>query len=162
MTRILALGLVSSLALAAATPVAAAAPSASASIYRFDVSITGMDPKGGPTQYTLVLQENQHGELQTGSNIPLAPLGASQAPRQQIGLEMKFMYELRGSVVVLSGDVELTTADPATPTAGPTLHRIRAESAVPITPGQPALFSSLYDLNTKHRVEITVTAQRLL
>lgn len=141
------------------------------SVFRIDVSVTGLDDARAatPATYTLMLQENTPGVISTGANVPLQVTagGASGAAgtsvaRQDVGLRLHFNYTMRAEVVVLSGDVEMSSAVPSA-TPGPvTLHRLRAESVVPITPGTPVLFSSVYDLTSHRRYEITVNARRML
>ncbi len=158
----LAIGAIAVTSTAIAAPPPPAPPPPQASIYRFDVAITGLDASAKPSTYTLVLEESSHGGLSTGANIPLVAPNQSSATRQDVGLKLSFRYTLRGAVVVLEGEVEVSSADPPTAATAATLHRIRAESVVPITAGTPALFSSLVDITSHRRYEVTVTAQRLL
>ncbi len=148
---------------APSAPAPAAATPATASFYRFDVSITGIDegPKAGAATYTLVAEEGQRAELRSGWNIPYAS-ATGVTSRQQLGLGIELGYTLRGATVVLEGDVEIQGVDPASPAGSPTWRRVSARSAVPLVAGQPTLFASVYDIASKHRYEVTITAKRVL
>ncbi len=140
-------------------------PDAPRSIYRFDVSVTGVEegPRAAPATYTLILRENQMGSASTGANIALgAAGGAGPAPRQDVGLSLRFTYTLRGEVALLTGYVELSSVEPASGGGAVTLHRVHVDGVAPVTPGTPALLGSVYDLSTRRRYEVTVTARRLM
>lgn len=153
-------------ALVLSSRVAAADPPAAAprSLYRFDVTITGLEagPHAAPATYTIVLTENQTGDVATGANVPLGPAGASAVARQDVGLNLRLSYTLRGETVLLAGQVEVSSAEAGAAGAAATIHRMRADGVAPITPGTPALFSSVYDLATRRRCDVTVSARRLL
>lgn len=139
-------------------------PAASRPVYRFDFAVTGVDdgPRASPATYTLVLQENQTGHVSTGTNIALGPTPAGgAAPRMDVGLNLHFSFAQRGTALLLSGGFELSTADAAG--AGPvSIHRVRSESVVAVSPGTPALVTSVYDLTSHRRYEVTVSAQRVM
>ena len=138
------------------TPAVASAPAAP-SFYRLEVSISD-GTKATPDAYSMVLEENQHGRLQSGQNVSL---GAGV--RQAVGLELGFSYTLRGAVLVLDGEVEMSSIDPTTVASGaPTIRRVKAVLIAPVVPGTPMQFVSLYDVNTKHRYEVTVSAKRVM
>ena len=163
---VVALATTPALAVVAAPASAPPAPAVSpttASFYRFDVSITGIDEaaKAGPATYTLVAEEGQRAELRSGWNIPYAA-ATGVTNRQQLGLSIELGYTLRGQTVVLEGDVEVQGVDPTSPASSPTWRRVSARSAVPLVAGQPTLFASVYDIATKHRYEVTITAKRIL
>ncbi|HUJ61818.1 MAG TPA: hypothetical protein VLX92_25110 [Kofleriaceae bacterium] len=134
-------------------PALAETPSTPHALYRFDISIAGLDHD--PATYSVFLEENVDGQVSTGANIPLAT--GTTTFREQTGLNMHFKFHLRDKIVVLEGDVELST-----PTGGAVFHRVRAQGVVPINPGTPATFTSLYDITSHHRYEVSVTASRLL
>src|SRR6516164_8384283 len=91
---------------AAPTPPTPTPPPARA-IHRFDVAVSGLDEGGHPATYTLILQENNTGELATGTNVPMNT-GTTPSPRMDVGLKIRLNYTLRGSVVVVEGDLELS------------------------------------------------------
>lgn len=152
-----------------AAPAATTAPQAARPIYRFDVSITGIETgaQAQPATFTIILEENQVGMVHTGSNVPLVARGAPGAaavvaPRQDVGLSLRFTFTSRGPAVVLNGSVEFSAVDPAAGAGPAVIHRVRVDGAVPVTPGTPTLFGSAYDVTTHRRYEINVTARRLL
>jgi hypothetical protein len=151
------------LALAPLTAAADPAPPAR-SLYRLDVTINGLGdgPRPAPATYTLFLEEHATAELSTGLNLPIS--GATSVTRQDVGLQLKFSYELRGAAVILGGQIELSSAEPGPGAApgSPTLRRLRATSVVAVTPGTPALFTSVTDAATHRRTEVTVAVQRML
>lgn len=142
------------------------APSPPRPVYRFDVTITGVDqdPRAPAATFALNLEENQRGGFSTGSNVPLTTGNASPGAavaRQDVGLNVHFSFVLRGSTPVVSGNVELSSVDAGG--AGPsTIHRFRVEGFAAVAPGSPAMFASLYDLTTRRRYEVTIGARRLL
>jgi hypothetical protein len=151
------------LALAALTTTAVADPAPPArSLYRLDVTITGLGdgPRPAPATYTLFLEEHATAELATGLNLPVSSPSSPQVARQDVGLSLKFSYDLRGPAVILAGQVELTAAEPGP--GAPTLRRLRATSVVPVTPGTPTLFTGVTDATTHRRTEVTVAVQRML
>jgi len=143
------------------TPAVASAPAAP-SFYRLEVSISD-GTKPTPDTYSMVLEENQHGRLQTGENVSLGGGANGGMARQAIGLELGFSYTMRGAVLVLDGEVEMSSLDPTTVASGaPTFRRLKAVLVAPVVPGTPTQFVSLYDVSTKHRFEVTVSAKRLM
>lgn len=88
---------------------------AARSVYRFDFTVVGVDDaRSGPATYTLVLQENQAGHVSTGTNIALgAAANGAAASRMDVGLNLHFSFERRGTALLLSGGFELSTADAA-------------------------------------------------
>jgi hypothetical protein len=148
----LMLAILATPAFADTAPAATPAPS----IYRFEISITGMDPdpKAAPATYTLTLQEGRAGTIATGANIALST--GQSAARQNVGLDIKMEYTLRGGTVILDGDVELTALEPNSST----IHRVRASDTVPIN--GTTLFASVYDVVSHRRYEVNVSAKKLL
>jgi hypothetical protein len=139
-----------------------AAPVAAPAFYRLDVSISGVDdaPKPQPIAYTLLLEENQKESIHTGWNIPYST-GSNTTMRQSLGLSMNFELALRGGTPVLEGEVEMELVEPNSPASSPVWHQVKAQSAVPVVQGQPTLFTSVYDIASKRRYEVTVTAKRV-
>jgi len=128
------------------------------SVYRFDVSITGLDTT--PATYALVLAEAQQGRIESGANIPYP--GASGVSRELLGMELKMTYVQRGSVLLLEGDFDVKSLG-ASGANGPTWNDLRADGLVmPITVGKPMLLTSVYDVAAHRRYEVTITAQRVL
>lgn len=141
-----------------------APPSSARPVYRFDFAVTGVDdgPRSNPATYTLVLQENQTGHVSTGTNIALGPsANGAAAPRMDVGLNLHFSFAQRGPALLLTGGFELSTAD-ATGGGPVSVHRVRSESVVAVSPGTPALVTSVYDLTSHRRYEVTVSAQRVM
>jgi len=141
---------------------APAATPPAATIYRFEVSITGIeqDPKAAPATYTLTLQENTTGLVSTGANIAMT--SGQNATRQNVGLDIKMSYTLRNGVVVLSGDLEMSAVEATQTNGAPNIHRVRAENVIPITGTSPTLFTSVYDVVSHRRYEVNVSAKKLL
>lgn len=146
------------------------------SVYRIEVSVTGLDEnaRAAPATYVVNLLENQAGTVASGANVPLGPLPVGSAgsgtlgvpggasPRQDVGLTIHLAYSLRGSVVLVTGGVEISSADAPGPGTAATIHRVRVEGVTPVTPGTPAVFGSVYDLASHRRYEVTLTARRVL
>lgn len=147
----------SSAASAATSPAASGVPS----VYRFDVAVTGADPtQKSPVTYTLVLEEDHGGEISTGSVIPLT--NAPTSARESVGLSVHLHYSVRGGIVLLDGEFEMSSVDPVAGPGGATIHRVKASGIVPITPGAPALLTSANDVVSHRHYEVSVTAQKLL
>ena len=153
--------LICSLALAAlCSPALAGPPAPPASIYRFDVTITGLDAK--PATYSLMLGENQRGTAESGSNIPYAT-SSTTTSRESLGMKLEMSYQQHAGVLVVDGGFELTALDPSGSTANPTWRRIGAhDMIVPVTPGKPTLFTNITDTTAHKTYEVTVTATKLL
>jgi hypothetical protein len=164
-----AAGLCAALLLAHGTAHADPPDTATRSVYRIEVSVTGLDASAHPTPatYTLVMMENQAGAISSGTNVPLsvgstALPGAPLGPRQDVGLSLHLTYNLRGAVVLLTGEVEFSSVEPNTPGGAAVIHRVRVAGTTAVTPGHPALLGSVFDLVTHRRYEVTVAAQRIL
>jgi len=157
--------LLASLVALAAT--AAASPDVKAraqhSFYRIDVSISGLDGTTDPTVYSMVLEEASRGKISSGVNIPFGAGTAGATARQTVGVEVGLSYELRGDVVILAGDVEVSSVDPSTTArSSPSLRSLRAFATAPIVGSKATPFASLYDVGTKRRYEVTVAATKVL
>lgn len=162
--RTRSVALLTSACLLVAAPAHADPPAPAARpVYRFDFTVVGLDDaRSGPATYTLVLQENQTGHVSTGTNIALGSgASGSAAPRMDVGLNLRFSFERRGAALLLSGGFELSTAD-ATGGGPVSVRRVRSESVVAVTPGTPALLTSVHDVASHRRYEVTVSAQRVL
>lgn len=143
---------------ALATPTSA--PPAPASVYRFDVAVTGID--ASPATYTMLLAENRPSELRSGTNVPFpAPGGVA---REQLGMRLELSYAQHGNLLLVEGGFDMSALVPnAAGTGAPTWGRLEAKDlVVPVTPGKPAVFASLYDVATHHRYEVTITAHRAM
>jgi hypothetical protein len=145
-------------------PRAASAPEAPRPIYRFEFAVRRSDdpPNARPASYTMNLEENHPGTLSVGSNVPLQTPSSARAvaPRQDVGLMLHFDFAMQGSTVVLTGSVEISSAEPMTNgVAG--IRRFRADGAIPIVPGRTTPFVTVADASTHNTYEITVTATRL-
>jgi hypothetical protein len=152
--------LTSSLVLAALCTPALAGPTAPASIYRFDVTITGLDAK--PATYTLMLGESQTGRVQSGSNIAYSTSSTSTA-RENLGMSLEMSYTQHAGVLLVDGGFEVTALDPSGSPANPTWRRVSAhDMIVPVTVGKPALLTNIYDTTAHKAYEVTVIAQKLM
>lgn len=145
----------------------ARAPDAPRSVYRLDVSITGIEEgaRAAAATYVIMVEEHQTGGLSTGANVPLVGSGSSTAPmspRQDVGLSLRFSYELRGQVLLVTGNVEMSSVEPSSSPAPVSIHHLRAEGVTAVTPGTPTLFTSIYDIQSHRRYEVTINARRVL
>jgi hypothetical protein len=141
------------------------APEAPRPIYRFEFAIRRADdaPNARTASYVMHLAENQPGTLSVGSNIPLQSASTTHpnmAPRQDVGLVLHFNFSMQAGTVVLSGTVEISGAEPMTNGIA-AIRRFRADGAIPVVPGRPALFANVTDPATHNTYEITVTATRV-
>lgn len=140
-----------------------AKPRAQHAFYRIDVSITGLDGKTAPTTYSMVLEETRYGKLSSRVNIPLGAGANGATTRQNVGIELGLSYELRGDVVILDGEVELSSVDPATAgRTSPSFRSLCAVASAPIVGTKATPFASLYDVGTKRRYEVTVAATKVM
>lgn len=127
-------------------------PQPARSVYKFDVSITGIDAQ--PATYAIVVEENERGVLSSGANVQIGNT------RQELGLQLKLSYSQRGGAIVASGDFEMSNADQ---TSNPvSFHKIRAAGSAAITGSKPALLASVYDPQSKKRYEVSVTATKMM
>ena len=148
---------------AATTNVAMADPPRPQSLYRFDVTIldAGAPTPAMPATYSLVLAENSSGRLTVGTSVPVATTAAATAPaREDIGVDLRLGYAMRGEVVVLSGTVELSSLEPGA--GARTVRRIRVDGFARITDGTPSVFASVVDPASHRRYEITIVGHRVL
>ena len=148
--------------LASSTALAAppAAPPAPASVYRFDLSVTGID--ASPATYTMLLAEGHRSELRSGTNVPFTAGGG--IAREQLGMRLDLQYEQRGNMLLVEGGFDMSALVPSTAgTGAPTWGRLEAKDlVVPVTPDKPVMFASLYDVATHHRYQVTITAHRAM
>jgi hypothetical protein len=148
-------------------PRATEAPEPPRAIYRLEFTLHRPDDPANArlATYTITLEERHPGSVSIGANVPLsatAPTNANaSASRVDVGLMLRASFVVRGNVVVVTGEAEMSTAEPS-PTTAPTIHRVRADGVVPVTPGHPASFTTLTDPGTRRPYEITVNATRVL
>ena len=133
---------------------AALADPAPQHVYRLDYTITEV-AAGKPAEtsaYTLTLEEQDVGELKLGKNMALRPSNA----RVDVGLKIQAHYTTIGNDVLLQSDVEVSAAEDPT-----TIRKIAARGDALVTPGKPALVSSLDDPAAHKRYEVNVTVTKL-
>jgi hypothetical protein len=148
------------LAVLSSTAVAAAPTTAPASVYRFDVSIAGID--ASPATYTLLLAENIRGELHSGPNISYFGGSPAGSIRKELGMDLKLRYAEHNGVLLVDGEFRMSAiANPSAPNPNWTQVDV-GDVVVPLTPGKATLFTSVYDLAAHKRYEVTLTAQRVL
>ncbi len=162
MTKTLPLALLAVAAASASADSAKPAPAPPpppASMYRLDVSITGLDadPKAAPATYSLTLEEDTRGALGTGTNLPLQPAAKDGAvPRIDIGMRLGFKYRsVNATTIVVSGDLEMEAVEQASPTV---FHKVRVEGATAVTGSTPSQLASVFDNVSHRRVEVSITA----
>ena len=153
--------LTSAITLAAlCSPALAGPPPMPASVYRFDVTITGLDAK--PATYTMMIGENLQGHVQSGSNISFATSSTTTA-RENLGVTIDLAYQQHAGVLIVDGGFEITALDPSGSVSNPTWRRVGAhDMIVPVTAGKPTLFANIYDTTAHKTYEVTVTATKLL
>lgn len=145
--------LLSILCLVGATTAALADPAPS-HVYRLDYTVTEVIA-GKPAQtssYTLVLEEHDLGKLELGKNLALYPSNA----RVDVGLRIDAHYTTIGDDVLLQTGVEVSAAESPS-----TIRKLLARGDALVSPGKPALVSSLDDPATHTRYEVTVTTTKL-
>jgi hypothetical protein len=147
-------------ALLSSTALAAPAPTPPASVYRFDVSVAGIDVS--PATYTLLLAEDTRGKLHSGPNIPYVGGSPVASMRENLGMDLELRYEGRNGMLLVDGSFWMrTVVVPTSP--NPSWSQVHVQDVVvPVTPGKPTLFTSVYDLAAHKRYEVTLTAQRVL
>jgi hypothetical protein len=135
-------------------------PTPTVSVYRFDVSIAGIEPS--PATYTLILAEDRPGQVHSGPNIAYVSGSAGAVQREQLGVDLGLRYVERNGVLLVEGDFSMRSV--VAPTGpNPSWAKVGVgDVVVPVTPGKPTLFTSVYDLAAHKRYEVTVTAQRVL
>jgi hypothetical protein len=160
MSKTLPLALV--LLSAAAASADSAKPPPPASLYRLDISITGLDPdpKAAPATYSVMAEEDHRATLSTSSNIPLQSGSKDAAvPRMDVGVKLTVEYRhFDASTIVVEGDIEISAVEQASPT---TVHRVRVEGATAVTSGAAQL-ASVYDNQSHRRYDISITAHKIL
>ncbi|HEY1814577.1 MAG TPA: hypothetical protein VGG74_19630 [Kofleriaceae bacterium] len=130
------------------------------SVYRFDVSVAGIDAT--PATYTMVLAENRRGELSSGTNIAY-PTAAGATSREQLGMELELSYANHNGVLFVEGEFEMSALVPSAGTSSPTWGRLHVKDlVVPVSPGKPTLLTSVYDVSVHRRYDVTITAQKLI
>jgi hypothetical protein len=153
-----------SVASSASASTAKSAPPLPSQMYRLEVSIVGIDPdaNAAPATYVFVLPEHVQGELSTDDNVPLGGSGSGPGAqmRQDVGVELEMSAAEDGKVLVVKGDIEISSIDPASNVNNRIIHRVRARSSSPMTLGTPSLFASLVDITTHRRYEVTVLAKK--
>lgn len=123
-------------------------------VYRLDYSVSEVIA-GKPAQtssYTLVLEEHDLGKLELGKNLALYPSNA----RVDVGLRIDAHYTTIGDDVLLQTGVEVSAAENPS-----TIRKLLARGDALVSPGKPALVSSLDDPATHTRYEVTVTTTKL-
>src|SRR5580658_3478464 len=102
------------LAVLASTTVAAAPASSPPSVYRFDISIAGIDTS--PATYTLLLAEDIRGELHSGPNIAYFGGSAAGSLRKELGVELKLRYSEHNGTLLVDGEFRMSSlANPGAP-----------------------------------------------
>ena len=152
------LAILSSTALASAA--APATPPPPASVYRFDITITGIETT--PATYTMLLAEDIRGKLHSGPNIPYVGGAPVASMREQLGMDLDLRYVDHGGTLLVDGSFGMRSVVVPT-SANPSWSKVDVDDVVvPVTPGKSSLFTSVYDLAAHKRYEVTLTAQRVM
>jgi hypothetical protein len=136
-------------------------------VYRLDYAITLHDHGKPPVTsvYALNVEEDSHGELRAGANVPLvvgtASAPQSASPRQDVGVKLDCQLARAGADILLRNHVELSGVADANEPGPRTIHRIDAHDDVVIAPGKTALVANIEEPTTHARYEVTVTATKL-
>lgn len=153
-----------SIALAAATGcahsnVVTPAPSAIARralppVYRLDfvVSPGDVDGRSASSKYAIVVEEHQSGFVHEGANVSLSP----QGPRSDVGVKLRASFSMVGDALLVRSDLEMSSSD-----AG-SMRKLSGQGEALVAPGKPALVTSIEDAGGHKRLEVTVTATKLM
>jgi len=124
-------------------------------VFRLDFIVVANEPgkAAQSSNYTLNLEENDHGEIHLGSNVQISP-----QVRQDVGLKINAsLYPMRqGDQVLLRDVVELSgVEDPQT------IHKMTMVGDAVLHDGQQALVASLEDPLSHKRYQVSASATRL-
>lgn len=140
------------------------APDSPPHVYKLDFSITSGEANAPPVkeQFVLNLADRQHGDVTVGRNVPLqatAPNGGA-APRADVGLRLMADCISSGDDVLVQVRLEVSDAETATATGAVPIHKVNAQGAVLLRPGQPALALRVDDGHKLYEVDVTATLLR--
>ena len=133
-------------------------------VYRFDFVLTSDDRTTPPTStaFTLVLQEQEKGEVVVGKNVALSTASAPgsgppmAAPRQDVGVKVAALFRMAGpDDVVLEVGSEMSAFDPPT-----SIRKMVAKGNALATSGKAALVTTLEDDHKKYQLTVTPTKLR--
>ena len=142
-------------------PSPSTAPKALGQLYSFEVTIRGIDADPNTfATYSFVLPERAHASLSSDDNVPISSAANGPAMRENVGVKLDATFEQQGKLLMLDGNVEISSVDPASPAGARVVHRVRAHDMAPITPDTPSLFASIYDITTHRHYEVTVLAKK--
>jgi hypothetical protein len=127
-------------------------------VYRFDFVLTTTEVSKPPasSSYALNLEEDQHGELRLGSNVPLSTSATGAVPRQDVGLSFRCSFVPVGEDLLLHDSVEMSSLE-----EGSAIRKLVASGDTVVSPGKPALVSSLEDPVSHKRFQVMVSATKL-
>lgn len=124
------------------------------SVYRLDfvVSPGDVDGRGASSKYSITVEEHQSGALHEGANIQISPQGA----RTDVGVKLRASFAVMGEGVLVRSDLEMSAFD-----AGQ-MRKLSGQGEALVAPGRPTLVTSIEDATGHKRLEVTVTATKLL
>lgn len=117
--------------------------------------------------YSMTVNEGTHGQLRSGSRVPITvgAAGEKGVQYQDVGLKISGRVLERDGDLTLDSEVELSTfaiPEQANETKGnPILRTVSQSLSARPALGKPAVLSTLDDLNSRKRLQVEVTVTRL-
>jgi len=123
-------------------------------VYRLDfvVSPGDVDGRSASSKYTITVEEHQSGSLHEGSNVTISPQGA----RADVGVKLRASFSVVGEGLLVRSDLEMSAYD-----AG-AMRKLSGQGEALVAPGRPVLVTAIEDASGRKRLEVTVTATKLL
>jgi hypothetical protein len=146
---------------------ASKAPEKPVSVYRLEFVVRELE--GGKTinsrAYTMSVEDGDVGRIRVGNKIPFSS-AKDQFQYFDVGINIDCRLRDLGSYILLENtQIEISSIVKDEPAGGgtpnPIMRQARASVAAAITPGKPAVITSMDDVSSNRRYEVEVTATKL-
>lgn len=138
----------------AASAVAPKPPEPPHSVYRLDFVLATTDGAGTTNSaFTMNLEEQQHGSVMVGRNVPIGPAGGVGSARQDVGIRVGAQFRSVGEDILVQVDSETSMSEP------PTVRKASTHSVVLAMVNRSSIISVVDD--DHRRVQLSVTPTRL-
>lgn len=146
---------------------ASKSPEKPLSVYRLEFVVRELE--GGKTinsrTYTMSVEDGDTGRIRVGNRVPYNT-GKDTFQYFEVGINIDCRLRDHGSYILLEGtQIEISSivkddsASGGTP--NPIVRQARSSVAAAITPGKPAVITSMDDVSSNRRYEVEVTATKL-
>jgi len=142
-------------------------PEKAVSVYRLEFAVREMEDnkKINSRSYTMLVEDGDWGRIRVGNRIPYNT-GKDQFQYFDVGINIDCHLRDHGNYIMLENtsiEISSIVKDESSTggTPNPIVRQARSSVEPVITPGKPAVITSLDDVSSNHRYEVEVTATKV-